>query len=169
MARLWAWTERLLEAVISLALIGMTAVTVIDVAGRYLFGAPLQGGFELSELMMGLTVFAALPLATRAEGHLAIGLFTDRLRGRARRVHRLTILAITALSLAFIAWRMAVQAQILHRGEAATGSLQLPLWPLASVMAALAALATVVAMVLLVRVALGLDRGDGPAVRESLE
>jgi hypothetical protein len=73
MARALALDERLLEDVISLALIAMTGVTVIDVAGRYLFGAPLQGGYEISELMMGLTVFAALPLATRAEGHLAIG------------------------------------------------------------------------------------------------
>lgn len=168
MARAWAWTERLLELVISLALIAMTGVTVLDVAGRYLLGTPLQGGFEISELLMGLTVFAALPLATRAEGHLAIGLLTDRLHGRARRAHRLTILAITAGALAFIGWRMGVQAQILHRGEAATGSLQLPLWPMAGVMAALAWLAAAVAAVLLVRVLAG--RGDdGPRVRETLE
>lgn len=168
MARLWAATEWVLGMVISVALIAMTAVTVIDVVGRYLFGTPLQGGFELSELLMGLTVFAALPLATRAEGHLAIGLLTDRLRGRARGAHRIAILAITAGSLAFIAWRMGVQAQILHRGEAATGSLQLPLWPMAGVMAGLAWLATLVAVVMLGRALTGLDR-DAPAARGSLE
>ncbi len=168
MARLWAWTEWVLGMVISLALITMTAVTVIDVAGRYLFDMPLQGGFELSELLMGLTVFAALPLATRADGHLAIGLLTDRLRGRARRGHRIVILAVTAGSLAFIAWRMGVQAQILHRGEAATGSLQLPLWPMAGVMSGLAWLATLVAVAMLVRALAGLDR-EAPATRGTLE
>lgn len=168
MARVWRWTERLLEAVISLALIAMTGVTVIDVTGRYLFGAPLQGGYEISELMMGLTVFAALPLATRAEGHLAIGLLTDRLHGRARRVHRMVILLVTVGALAFIAWRMGVQAQILMRSEAATGSLQLPLWPLAAVMAALAWLSVLVAVGLVARVLLGLDR-DAHAAKGSLE
>ncbi|MDP2087371.1 MAG: TRAP transporter small permease [Gemmobacter sp.] len=168
MGGLWRWTERVLEGVISLALIAMAAVTVIDVAGRYLFNAPLQGGYEISELMMGLTVFAALPLATRAESHLAIGLMTDRLHGRARRVHRIVILLSTVAALAFIAWRMGVQAQILHRSEAATGSLQLPLWPLAGVMAGLAWLATVVAVVLVLRAFAGLDR-DAHAAKGSLE
>lgn len=168
MARFWHWTERLLEGVISLALIAMTGVTVIDVAGRYLFNAPLQGGYEISELMMGLTVFAALPLATRAESHLAIGLMTDRLHGRARRVHRILILLITVGALAFIAWRMGVQAQILHRSEAATGSLQLPLWPLAMVMAVLAWLSAAVGVVLVGRALAGLDR-DAHAAKGSLE
>ena len=168
MTRFRHWTERLLEGVISLALVAMTGVTVIDVAGRYLFGARLQGGYEISELLMGLTVFAALPLATRAEGHLAIGLLTDRLHGRTRRVYRMVIVLVTAGSLAFIAWRMGVQAQILHRGEAATGSLQLPLWPLAAVMAALAWLSVVVAVGLVVRMLLGLNR-DAHAAKGSLE
>lgn len=168
MGLIWRWTERLLEAVVGLALIAMTAVTVIDVTGRYLFGAPLQGGFEISELLMGLTVFAALPLATRSESHLAIGLLTDRLTGGPRRIHRIAILIVTVGALAFIAWRMGVQAQILHRGEAATGSLQLPLWPMAMVMAVLAWLATVVAVVLTLRALMGLDR-DAHAARGSLE
>ena len=168
MALVWRWTERLLEAVIVLCLIAMTGVTVIDVAGRYFFGAPLQGGYEISELLMGLTVFASLPLATRAESHLAIGLLTDRLRGQARRVHRIVILVVTLGSLAFIAWRMGVQADILARSEAASGSLQLPLWPVARAMSWLAWLATAVAAVLTLRALAGLDR-DAHAARGSLE
>jgi TRAP-type C4-dicarboxylate transport system permease small subunit len=168
MALVWRWTERLLEAVIVLCLIAMTGVTVIDVAGRYFFGAPLQGGYEISELLMGLTVFASLPLATRAESHLAIGLLTDRLRGGARRAHRVVILIVTLGALVFIAWRMGVQASILARSEAASGSLQLPLWPVAMVMSWLAWLAAAVAAVLTLRALAGLDR-DAHAARGSLE
>ena len=168
MALVWRWTERLLEAVIMLCLIAMTGVTVVDVVGRYFFGVPLRGGYEISELLMGLTVFAALPLATRAESHLTIGLLTDRLQGGALRVHRIVILIVTVGSLAFVAWRMGVQADILERSEAASGSLQLPLWPVARVMSWLAWLSTVVALVLTLRALAGLDR-DAPGARGSLE
>ena len=168
MALVWHWTERLLEAVIMLCLIAMTGVTVIDVAGRYFFGAPLQGGYEISELLMGLTVFASLPLATRAESHLAIGLLTDRLTGGPRRIHRIVILMITVIALAFIAWRMGVQADILGRSDAASGSLRLPLWPVARVMSWLAWLSAAVAAVLTLRALMGLDR-DAHAARGSLE
>jgi TRAP-type C4-dicarboxylate transport system permease small subunit len=158
MARLWRWVELGLETVISLCLAAMAVVTVIDVAGRYLFNAPLKGGYEISEMMMALTVFAALPLATRADSHLTVGLLTDRLHGWPRRIHRVVILAISAAALAFIAWRMGIQADILTRSGGASGSLQLPLWPLARVMSWLGWFSCAVALVLLARAALGLDR-----------
>jgi TRAP-type C4-dicarboxylate transport system permease small subunit len=168
MAQVWWGIEKLLEAVISLCLLAMVAVTVIDVAGRYFFNAPLSGGYEMSELLMGLTVFAALPLASRAESHLAIGLLTDRLTGNARRWHRIVILFISALGLGFIGWRMGVQAMIVKGSMASTGSLQIPLWPGAAVMSALGWLSCIVTTALLVRALAGFDR-DAHAAKGSLE
>ena len=168
MAAIWRWLERGLEAVISLCLIAMTGITVVDVAGRYFLNAPLKGGYEISEMMMGLTVFAALPLATRAESHLTVGLLTERLAGNARRVHRIVILIVTVGALAFIAWRMGVQADILARSQAASGSLQLPLWPVARAMSVLGWLACAVSAVLTARALMGLDR-DAHAAKGSLE
>ena len=168
MARLWQGIERALEAVIALCLLAMVALTVLDVAGRYFFNAPLAGGYEISEILMGLTVFAALPLASRAESHLAIGLLTDRLTGNARRLHRIVILAISTAGLGFIGWRMTVQAGIMYGSMASTGSLRLPLWPVASAMAALGWLSCLVTAVLLARALAGLDR-DLHAAKGSLE
>jgi TRAP-type C4-dicarboxylate transport system permease small subunit len=168
MATVWTWVERFLELVISLCLLTMVAVTVIDVAGRYFLSAPLPGGYEISELLMGLTVFASLPLASRAEGHLTIGLLTDRLQGGPRRWHRIVILAVSAASLAFIGWRMGVQAGIVASSMASTGSLRIPLWPVAAIMSGLAWLSCFVTTVLLARALMGLDR-DAHAARGSLE
>ncbi len=168
MARLWSLIERGLEAVISLCLLAMVALTVFDVAGRYFLNAPISGGYELSEILMGLTVFAALPLASRAENHLAIGLLTDRLTGPARRWHRIGILVISTAGLGFIGWRMTVQAGIMYGSMASTGSLRLPLWPVAGAMAALAWLSCLVTLVLLLRALAGFDR-DAHAAKGSLE
>lgn len=168
MVKVWTWTERVLEAVVSLCLLVMVAVTVIDVAGRYFLNAPLSGGYEISEILMGLTVFASLPLASRAENHLAIGLLTDRLSGNARRWHRVAVLAISVAALGYIGWRMTVQAGIMFNSMASTGSLRLPLWPVASVMAVLGWLSCAVTLVLLGRALAGLDR-DAHAAKGSLE
>lgn len=168
MARAWTGIEKALEAVIALCLLAMVALTVVDVAGRYFFNAPLSGGYEISEILMGLTVFAALPLASRAENHLAIGLLTDRLTGSARRWHRILILVISVAGLGFIGWRMGVQAGIMYGSMASTGSLRLPLWPVAAVMAALGWLSCLVTLVLLARALAGLDR-DAHAAKGSLE
>jgi TRAP-type C4-dicarboxylate transport system permease small subunit len=165
---IWTLIERILEAVISLARLAMVAVTVFDVAGRYFFGAPLSGGYEISEILMGLTVFAALPLASKAENHLAIGLLTEGLTGNARRWHRIAVLFISVAALGYIGWRMTVQAMIVKGSMASTGSLQIPLWPVVSIMAVLGWLSCAVTAVLLVRALAGLDR-DAHAAKGSLE
>jgi TRAP-type C4-dicarboxylate transport system permease small subunit len=168
MARLWTGVEKALEAIIALCLLAMVALTVLDVVGRYFFNAPIAGGYEISEILMGLTVFAALPLASRAESHLAIGLLTDRLTGARRRWHRIAILVISTLGLGFIGWRMTVQAGIVHGSMASTGSLHLPIWPVAATMAVLGWLSCLVTAVLLARAVAGFDR-DLHAAKGSLE
>ena len=168
MAVIWTYAERFLELVISLCLLAMVGVTVADVAGRYFLNAPLPGGYEISEMLMGLTVFASLPLASRAENHLSIGLLTDRLQGDARRRHRVAILAVSTFALAYIGWRMSVQAGIMMGSGATTGSLHLPIWPIATVMAVLGWLSAAVTAVLLGRAVAGLDR-DAHAAKGSLE
>jgi len=168
MTKVWTWTERFLEVAISLCLLVMVAVTVVDVAGRYFFNAPLSGGYEISEILMGMTVFASLPLASRAENHLAIGLLTDRLSGGARRWHRIMVLAISVAALAYIGWRMGVQTGIMFNSKATSGSLRLPLWPVAGIMAVLGWLSCAVTAVLLGRALIGLDR-EAHAAKGSLE
>jgi TRAP-type C4-dicarboxylate transport system permease small subunit len=151
----WTWVERLLEALMATFLLAMALITAIDVVGRYFFSAPLPGGYEIVQYLMALSVFAALPLATRAEGHLTIDLLTSRLRGRAQRVHRVIILCIITLVLAFLAWRMGAQAGHLSEGAAQSGSLSIPLAPVAYAMTVLAWLAVAVSTVLVLQAAGG--------------
>lgn len=161
-SRLWFGLERMLEAVMAVFLLAMALVTAVDVVGRYFFSAPLPGGYEIVQYLMALSVFAALPLCTRAEGHLTIALLTDRLRGRPRKVHRFVILLLCTLILAFLAWRMGAQAASLQRGAAMSGSLGVPLAPLAWVMTALAWISALVSAVLTGLAALGQESRKTP-------
>ena len=40
----------------------MMVVTTIDVIGRDVFNLPLFGAFEMTEILMGLVIFAGMPL-----------------------------------------------------------------------------------------------------------
>ena len=77
MARLAAGMEPLLGAIAGVLLFGMMTLTFIDVVLRYVFNAPLRGSFEVTELMLVVLIFAALPLVSRREEHVVMD-FLDR-------------------------------------------------------------------------------------------
>jgi TRAP-type C4-dicarboxylate transport system permease small subunit len=77
MARLAAAMEPLLGAIAGVLLFGMMTLTFIDVVLRYVFNAPLRGSFEVTELMLVVLIFAALPLVSRREEHVVMD-FLDR-------------------------------------------------------------------------------------------
>jgi TRAP-type C4-dicarboxylate transport system permease small subunit len=76
-ARLDAGMEPLLGAIAGALLFCMMTLTFVDVVLRYIFNAPLKGSFEITELMLVLLIFAALPLVSRREEHVVMD-FLDR-------------------------------------------------------------------------------------------
>jgi TRAP-type C4-dicarboxylate transport system permease small subunit len=69
--------EPLLGVIAGVLLFGMMTITFIDVVLRYIFNAPLRGSFEITELMLVVLIFAALPLVSRREEHVVMD-FLDR-------------------------------------------------------------------------------------------
>jgi TRAP-type C4-dicarboxylate transport system permease small subunit len=77
MARLSAGVDLLLGVIAGVLLFCMMTLTFADVLLRYLFNAPLSGSFEITELMLVVLIFAALPLVSRREEHVVMD-FLDR-------------------------------------------------------------------------------------------
>ncbi|MGZ0247129.1 MAG: TRAP transporter small permease, partial [Alphaproteobacteria bacterium] len=69
------WPVRILTAMAALFMLGIAAVTVVDVTGRYAFNSPIPGGVEVIEFLLGLTIFSALPLVTVKRSHITVELF----------------------------------------------------------------------------------------------
>ena len=63
-----------LTAFASVALLGLMAMTCIDVAGRYFFRSPLPAAYELTTLLMAILIFAGLPVVTGVGAHLKVDL-----------------------------------------------------------------------------------------------
>lgn len=140
-----------LELAGSALLLALMAVTVIDVIGRYILGAPLAGAFELTELLLCAMVFAALPLVSRAGGHVEVDLLVGLLPERAARAFGLFAAIVSAVALLYFAWRLALVAADLAETGARSNALAIPFAPFAG----FGALACVAAA------ALGLMRGLG--------
>lgn len=127
-------------------LMGLVALTVVDVVGRYVLTAPLPGAFELTELMLGALVFAALPLATMTGEHVVVDALHDVSPTRVRTALVWLGGLASAAALWVIAWRLVVYSARLASDEAATDALLVPLAPLGWFAAGMAALSGLLAV-----------------------
>ena len=109
-ARLDRGLEPLLGVIAGVLLFCMMSVTFVDVVLRYLFNAPLRGSFEVTELMLVVLIFAALPLVSRHEEHVVMD-FLDRYLGpriyRALRALEHVVCAAVMSGLGWLLWQKA--------------------------------------------------------------
>lgn len=129
-----------------LLLFALIALTCTDVVSRYWFNAPVNGAFELTELLLAALIFAALPLTTGAGAHVEVDLLAGFSGPKLRTAMRWLAALLSALVLAVLAWRLAVQGLRLATDGAVTNSLALPLAPVAWLAALSCAASAVIAI-----------------------
>ena len=135
---------RILEAIGGAMILAMMTVTALDVAGRYFLNRPIGGAFEITEVLMGLVIFAGMPLATARREHIAIDLFDTALSWRSRCWQAAIGDAICAGISAVLAWRIWTRGQSLLAVGETTMQLGLPRGAVALAMSALMATAALV-------------------------
>ncbi|MEC9220693.1 MAG: TRAP transporter small permease [SAR324 cluster bacterium] len=133
-------------------------VTFIDVAGRYLFLAPLPGAFEMTEIMMAMLIFAGLPLVSRANQHVTVNLIIGLLSPKIRHFQRLITQIIMALVFGVMAWRMWIKAvEMLVQGDE-TAYLLIPIAPVAFFMTILLGVSSLIVAIQFARIIRGKER-----------
>ena len=156
------WLRRGLLAISAGLLFAMMLLITLDVAGRYLFNAPIAGSFEVTQFLLALLIFAALPVVTRDDTHISVSLVENLLKGRAKFTQRLFVLVVDAAAVGVISWRTWVGAEQLAADQQVTGYLEWPLAPLAYAMSVLAGIAFLTVLAMIWRHLRGLDE-PGPA------
>ncbi len=145
--RLGAWTNWVLAIVAASVLFSMMVVTFIDVFGRKLLTKPLYGGYEITEFMMGMLIFCALPLVTAREEHVTIDVFDHFIPATWVRWQQTIVTLVSATTLAYIGWRL-WQLGIEHeKNREVTMTLHIPHGPFARVFAVMAGLAALACLV----------------------
>jgi TRAP-type C4-dicarboxylate transport system permease small subunit len=128
-ARLDRGLEPLLGVAAGVLLFCMMSVTFVDVVLRYLFNAPLRGSFEVTELMLVVLIFAALPLVSRREEHVVMD-FLDRYIGpRLYRLLRALEHVLSAAVMSGLSWLLWQRASKLAAYGDTTSVLRIQLAP----------------------------------------
>ena len=131
-ARATLWLVRVGAVVLGV----LTALTFVNVVGRKLFNSPIAGTVEMTELCMGLIVFFGIAYTTHKRAHVSVDILTSHLPGRVRYALDLFGEFASTLFAAAICWRLWVKAGETLSDNLLTQIWELPVYPVAYLMAA---------------------------------
>ena len=139
--------SRSLGVITAITLFAMMVLTFADVWGRYLLRQPVFGGYEVTEFLMGVLIFTALPLLCAREGHVTIDILDHVLPKGFARWQRFAVNLVSAAALAVMSWRLFLQYGSLAANNEVTMTLKIPHAPFALVFAIMAAVAVLACLV----------------------
>ncbi|MCT4655162.1 MAG: TRAP transporter small permease [Cohaesibacter sp.] len=126
----WSPLSRALGVMSVVFLVGLTLLTCVDVVARYMFNAPINGAFELTQLMLAALIFVALPLTTAARQHIEVDLLAGFMSKGMDKITSLFAGLASCAVLLVLSWRLAHHSIKLAQDGAVTNSLALPLDPI---------------------------------------
>jgi TRAP-type C4-dicarboxylate transport system permease small subunit len=134
--------------------LGVAMLVVTSVLGRWLFSMPIEGDFEFVKMATAMAVFAYLPYTQARRGNIMVDTFTGFLPKRATALMDAFWDICFAGAMAFCAFGLARGTLDAIASRETTMQLQLIIWPVIGLCAALALLCAVTAVL----TALGLLR-----------
>lgn len=139
--RLLRWSTGLLAA---LALFAIMWLTFVDVMGRKFLSHSVPGGLEMTEVLMVVVIFGALSLVSARGEHVVFDSFDDRIPPWLHRIQLRVVHLVCAATFAVMSWLLTVRAERFAEYGELTVHLQLPIAPVAWLMAVLLALTALV-------------------------
>lgn len=125
-----SWLERILYVGAALSLVAMMLSITADAMGRFLFGTPVAGVYEVNEMyLLPAIVYLSIARAQSLNEHIAVDVFVGGMRPALQRL-LLGLGRLLAIGLfAAIAYRTGEMA---HRqfvmGNITSGAILLPAW-----------------------------------------
>jgi len=138
LSRWVARLNRLLAGIANFVLFAMMVLTFVDVWARYGFNAPIPGGFEITEYLLVILIYAALPLVTARDEHVTVDVLDSIIPAAITRLQRHFMNLLAGLVLSFLTWRLWVKAGQSIEDNMITTDLEMPLAPLIYFMSILA-------------------------------
>ena len=111
-----------------LVLLGIALMTTWSAATSLLFGKPLPGDFELTEILVAVAVFAFLPYCQMTDANVTADLFTANAGARVVAAFRL-LASVLGLAIAtLLAWRTWAGLLDYRKYVETTAILKIPIW-----------------------------------------
>ena len=118
----------------SVGLAIMMFLTLADVVGR-IFDHPVAGTVELTELIMGMIIYLGVGFTTFNRSHIRVDILITMMSARAQAVLDVVTHAIATVFIGFVVWRLFLQAASRVENNDQTIIWEIPVWPVAYVMA----------------------------------
>jgi TRAP-type C4-dicarboxylate transport system permease small subunit len=135
--RILRWSTGLMAA---MALFTIMWLTLVDVIGRRFFSHSVPGGLELTEILMVIVIFGAMPLVSWRNEHVVFDSLDNMLPDWVRDIQARVVHLVCAGTFGFLAYLMTTRADRLTEYGDTTVHLQLSIAPVAWMMAAMLAL-----------------------------
>jgi TRAP-type C4-dicarboxylate transport system permease small subunit len=135
----------------ALVLFCLMTLTCADVVGRYFFGKPVYGAFEMTEMLLATLIFAGLPLVTLRNEHVTVDVLDPIVPDWLFRIQHIVSCLIGFVATAYLAWRLWIRAVSLDAAGETTAQLKFKLAYLTYAMSLLMALTAVALLILVVR------------------
>lgn len=156
--------ETLCGVLAGTALFAIMALTFFDVASRKLLSNSIPGSLELTELLMVVVIFGALPLVSLRGEHVEFDSLDNYLPRTLQRVQRAVVhfgCGLALLALGWLMWRTG--GQFLETGET-TAQLKVLKAPFIYGMGVLCAVTGLVHLALVAKPPQQLAEGEGAAL-----
>ena len=127
--------SRLLRFAAAAVLFAMMLLTTADVAGRYLFNAPIMGTFEITEFMMVCVVFFALAYTQSQKGHVAVDIVVNLFPEKIGRLIDLLNFLVSFLVFSLITWMSVERGFEVLANKDCSGTLSIPVYPFVFIVA----------------------------------
>ena len=147
--------KRLLDALCGLlagvALFAIMALTLVDVAGRKLLSQSVPGSLELTEILMVVVIFAAMPLVSLHGEHVVFDSLDAHMPRGLLRLQQAAVDLLVCGALLGLAWLMWDKAVAMASYGDTTAQLKLPLGPFVKLMSVLCAVTALIHLLLLIK------------------
>ncbi|MEZ5702189.1 MAG: TRAP transporter small permease [Burkholderiaceae bacterium] len=119
------------------ALFTLMGVTLADVTGRKFLNNSIPGGLELTEILMVIVIFGAMPLVSWRSEHVVFDSLDPFIPSWLKNIQMRAVHLVSAGAFGFLAYLMMTRAQRFAEYGDTTVHLQLSIAPVAWVMAGL--------------------------------
>ena len=145
------WFGWLTDGLSAFVLFALMVMTCIDVFGREVLNAPLDGATELTQLMMGVIVFAVLPVVSLREEHVTVDLLDKWFPRRLAPPRQVILNLLASVTMAVVCWRVWVIGAFQVDYGDTTEFLRIPLGPVSYFIAIMSGITAIALLINAIR------------------
>lgn len=110
----------------------MILLTVTDVIARYVYNQPINGAYELIEIMLALTIFSALPITTFNKQHIIVELIVPFKSPKYRAWQNSFVALLSCVIFSGVAYAVIMHTMKITKHGQVSNSLNIPICIIAS-------------------------------------